>query len=146
MEGGSKIVWRHRYRHDDLAPSLHRHLFPWDAQNESIIVHRVARVARCLELNRQLVCLQLDSDDVVADEVSVITFGAIPEMLADGACDARLDFGCRMPRENGQIRHSNAARTAWNAGSHPHRASALHRVQETAIIPVCFGAHPGNPG
>jgi len=38
----------------------------------------------------------------------------------------------RMPRENGQIRHSNAARTAWNAGSHPHRASALHPVQETA--------------
>jgi hypothetical protein len=40
-----------------------------------------------------------------------------------------------MPRENGQIRHSNAARTAWNAGSHPHRAS-----------PRLFGAHPGNPG
>src|SRR5215472_4478398 len=32
---------------------------------------------------------------------------------------------------------SNAARTAWNAGSHPHRASTLHPVQETAIIPVC---------
>jgi len=97
---GSKIVWRRRYRHDDLAPSLHRRLFPWDAQNASIIVHRVARVAGCflcLELNRQLVCLQLDSDDVAADEVSVITFCAIPEMLADGACDARLDFGRRHP-------------------------------------------------
>ena len=28
---GSKTVWRDRYRRDDLAPSLHRHLFPWDA-------------------------------------------------------------------------------------------------------------------
>ena len=45
-----------------------------------------------------------------------------------------------MPRENGQIRHSNAARTAWNAGSHPHRASALHPVQETAIIAVSSGS------
>src|SRR5262249_34350279 len=51
----------------------------------------------------------------------------------------------RMPRENGQIRHSNAARTAWNAGSHPHRASALHPVQETAIIPVCSGLIRGTP-
>src|SRR5947209_11536358 len=54
---GSKVVWRHRYRHDDLAPSLHRRLLPWDAQNKSIIVHGVARVAGCflcLELNRQL--------------------------------------------------------------------------------------------
>jgi hypothetical protein len=41
--------------------------------------------------------LQLDSDDVVADEVSVSAFCAIPEMLPDGACDARLDFGCRHP-------------------------------------------------
>src|SRR5215471_147658 len=95
---GSKIVWRHRYRCDDLVPSLHRGLFPWDAQNKSIIVHRIARVAGfCLELNRQLLCLQLDSDDVVADEVSAITFCAIPELLADGACDARLDFGRRHP-------------------------------------------------
>ena len=100
MEGGSKIVWRHRYRHDDLAPSLHRRLFPWDAQNDSTIVHRATRVPGCflcLELDRQLICLQLDSNYVVADEVSVITFGAIPEMLADGAYDARLDFGCRHP-------------------------------------------------
>ena len=50
-----------------------------------------------------------------------------------------------MPRENGQIRHSNAARTAWNAGSHPHRASALHPVQETAITPVCSGLIRGIP-
>src|SRR5262245_33390872 len=51
----------------------------------------------------------------------------------------------QMPRENGQIRHSNAARTAWNAESHPHRASALHPVQETAIIPVCPGLIRGIP-
>src|SRR6516162_7872059 len=51
----------------------------------------------------------------------------------------------QMPRENGQIRHSNAARTAWNAGSHPHRASALHPVQETAITPVCSGLIRGIP-
>src|SRR5215510_539938 len=40
---------------------------------------------------------------------------------------------------------SNAAPTAWNAGSHPHRASALHPVQETAIIPVCSGLIRGTP-
>ena len=64
------------------------------------MVQRVARVAGCflcLDLDRQLVCLQLDSDDMVADEVSVITLCAIPEMLADGACDARLDCGRRHP-------------------------------------------------
>src|SRR5215469_2325959 len=51
----------------------------------------------------------------------------------------------QMPRQNGQIRHSNAARTAWNAASHPHRASALHPVQETAITPVCSGLIRGIP-
>jgi hypothetical protein len=49
-----------------------------------------------------------------------------------------------MPRENDQIRHSNAAQTAWNAGSHPHRASALHQVQENGYNRRLFGAHPGN--
>jgi hypothetical protein len=37
---------------------------------------------RCLELNRQLVHLQIDADDMAADEVSVITLRAIL-MLAD---------------------------------------------------------------
>ena len=97
---GSNIVWRHRYRHDDLAPSLHRRLLPWDAQNKSIIVHRVVRVAGsllCLVLNRQLVCLQLDANDVIADEVLVITFCGMLEMLAHGGSDQRLELGRRHP-------------------------------------------------
>jgi hypothetical protein len=51
----------------------------------------------------------------------------------------------RMPGEIGQIRHSNAARPAWNARSHPHRASGLHPVQEMAIIPDCSGLIRGIP-
>ena len=59
------------------------------------MVHRVRRIAGCLlclQLDRQLVRLDLDSDDVVADEVAVFTFCGIPEMLADGASDERLDL------------------------------------------------------
>ena len=48
---------------------------------------------RCLELDRQLVCLDLDANDVVVEEVSVITFYGIPEILADGAADESLDLG-----------------------------------------------------
>jgi hypothetical protein len=67
-----------------------------DAQNKSLIVHRVRRIARCLcfELDCQLIRLDLDSDEVATDEVTVIAFCAIREMFADGACDASLDL-CR---------------------------------------------------
>jgi hypothetical protein len=60
------------------------------------MVHRIWRSTGCLlclQLDRQLVRLHLDSDDVVADEVSVFTFCGIPEMLADRASDERLDLG-----------------------------------------------------
>ena len=59
------------------------------------MVHRVRRI--CLQLDRQLVRLHLDADDVVANEVSVITFCGIPEMPADGRCDESLDLGRRHP-------------------------------------------------
>src|SRR5262249_36074820 len=97
----SKVMWRPRDRHNDLAPSLHRRLPPWDAQNRSIVVDRVAKAAGCflrLELNRQLVRLQLDPHDMIADKLSVITFCGLHEMLAHSGCDARLDFGRRHPR------------------------------------------------
>ena len=70
-----------------------------DAQNKSIIIHRVGRIAGCLwlELDRQLVRLDLNADNVVADEVSVITFCGILDMLADGGCDESLDLGRRHP-------------------------------------------------
>jgi hypothetical protein len=50
-----------------------------------------------------------------------------------------------MLRGNGQIGHSNAARTAWNAGSHPHRASVTSS-SGNGYNPRLFGAHAGNPG
>jgi hypothetical protein len=53
-------------------------------------VRRITGCFLCLQLDRQLVCLHLDLDDVVADEVAVFTFCGIPEMLADGASDERL--------------------------------------------------------
>ena len=59
------------------------------------MVNRVRRIAGgllCLQLDRQLIRLHLDSDDVVADEVAVFTFCGIPEMLADGAFDESLDL------------------------------------------------------
>jgi hypothetical protein len=64
------------------------------------MVHRVRRITRCrlcLELDRQLIRVHLNSDDVVADEVAASTFCGIPEMLADGALDESLDLGRRHP-------------------------------------------------
>jgi hypothetical protein len=64
------------------------------------MVHRVRRITGChlcLQLDRQLLRLHLDSDDVVADEVSAVTFCGILEMLADGGCDESLDLGRRHP-------------------------------------------------
>ena len=91
---------RHASRRDDIASPFHWRLLPWDAQDKSIIVHRVRRIAGCLlclQLDRQLVRLHLDSDDVAADEVAVFTLCGIPEMLADGASDERLDLGRGYP-------------------------------------------------
>ena len=91
----STVVRRHGSRHDEIASPFHWRLLPWDAQDKSIMVHRVRRIAGCLlclQLDRQLVRLHLDSDDVVADEVAVFTFCGIPEMLADGAFDESLDL------------------------------------------------------
>jgi hypothetical protein len=95
----STVAWRQRSRHDNIASPPHRHLPPWDAQNQSITVRRVGQIAGCLclQLHCQLVCLDLDTDDVIADEVSVTTFCGILEMLADGASDERLDLRRRHP-------------------------------------------------
>ena len=54
-------------------------------------------VSWCLQLDRQLVRLDLDSDDVVGDEVSVITFCRILEMSTDGASNESFDLGRRNP-------------------------------------------------
>jgi len=94
------VVRQHGSRHDDIAAPFHWRLLPWDAQDKSIMVHRVRRIAGCLpclELDRQLVRLHLDSNDVVADEVAAFTFYGIPEMLADGTFDESLDLGRRHP-------------------------------------------------
>jgi hypothetical protein len=50
------------------------------------IVRGAGRTAgcRCLQLDDQLICLDVDANDVVADDVSVGTFWAISEMLAYG--------------------------------------------------------------
>src|SRR5258707_2375581 len=71
-----------RRRKVNLSPASAGHV-----QNKSIMVLRVRRIAGCLlclELDRQLIRLYLDADDVAADEVAVFTFCGIPEMLADG--------------------------------------------------------------
>ena len=64
------------------------------------MVYRVWRIAGCLlclQLDRQLIRLDLNSDDVVADEVAVFTFCGIPEMLADGTSDESLHIRRRHP-------------------------------------------------
>jgi hypothetical protein len=66
---------------------------------------------RCLELDRQLVCLHLDADDVVADEVSVITFftgpGRQPEP-GPTACVAQESLPCGT-----MVTRSRARLIAW---------------------------------
>ena len=49
------------------------------------------------ELNRQLVRLRRDADDMGADQVSVISWRRILEVLADGTSDERFDLGRRHP-------------------------------------------------
>jgi hypothetical protein len=49
-------------------------------------------------------------------------------------------------RENGQIRSSNATRTAWKGDSRPYLASGLPASSENAYHSRQFGVHPGNPG
>ena len=44
-----------------------------------------------------LALLLLNANDVVADEVSVITFCGILDMPADGRRNESLDLGCRHP-------------------------------------------------
>jgi len=48
--------------------------------------------------------LDLDADGVIADEVSAFTFCRIPELLADGASDERLDLGRRHPAHRSDTR------------------------------------------
>ena len=74
-------------------------VLPWDAQNKSIIVRRVERIAGCLwlEIDYQKTCLDLNADDVVGDDVCVIMFCGIFDMPADGGCDESLDLGRRHP-------------------------------------------------
>src|SRR5262249_49125891 len=81
--------------HDDFPSPLHWRLFPRDAHDGSIMVHGVVRIAggRCLQLDDQLICLDFDANDVVADEVSVSTFCAIFEMFAHGRVDQSFDLG-----------------------------------------------------
>src|SRR5260370_19267647 len=91
----STVVRRNGSRDDDIASPFHWRLLPWDAQDKSIMVHRVWRsigCLLCLQLDRQLVRLHLNSDDVVADEVAVFTFCGIPNMLADGGSAESLSL------------------------------------------------------
>ena len=63
------------------------------------MIQGVGRIAGCLwlEVHYQKICLDLNADDVIADEVSVITFCGILDMPADGGCDESLDLGRRHP-------------------------------------------------
>jgi hypothetical protein len=89
------ILWRLGGRHHDLASPFHCRLRPWDVQNKSIMIQGAGRIAGrlCLELDRQLARLDLNADDVVADEVSVVMFCGILDMSADGGRDESLDLG-----------------------------------------------------
>ena len=91
---GSTVVRRQGSRRDNIASPPHRRLPPWDAQNQSIVVRGVGRIAGCLclQLHCQLVYLDFDADDVIADEISVATFCGILAILPDGTSDERLDF------------------------------------------------------
>src|SRR6266481_3982827 len=72
----STVVWRYGSRHDDFASPFHWCLLPRDAHNASLIVRDVGQIVGCicLQLDYQLIRLDLDANDVVADEVSVGNF------------------------------------------------------------------------
>jgi hypothetical protein len=80
---GSTVVRRHGRRRDDVASSLHVRLPPWDAQTPVSSSARLS-LLRWFELDRQLVRLHLDADDMGTDEVSVSSWCRILEVLADG--------------------------------------------------------------
>ena len=46
------VLWRLGGRHDDLASPFHWRLLPWHAQNKSIMIHGVGRIAGRLCLRR----------------------------------------------------------------------------------------------
>ncbi len=56
---------------------------PWDAQTPVSSSARLS-LLRWFELDRQLVRLHLDADDMGTDEVSVSSWCRILEVLADG--------------------------------------------------------------
>jgi hypothetical protein len=102
-------LWRLGGRCHDFASPFYWRLLPWYAQHKSIISHFGGRIARgeWLELDRQLARLDLDANDVVADEVSVITFCGIPEIPADDGGNESLDLGRRHPpHRSGTLRLS----------------------------------------
>ena len=53
----------------------------------------------CLQLDRQLVGLDFDADDMGADEVAIVSLCGILKMLADGTCDESFDLGRRHPAD-----------------------------------------------
>jgi hypothetical protein len=117
----STVVWGGGGRHDDFASPLHWRLFPRDAHDGSRIIHGAGRTAgcRCLQLDDQLICFDLDANDMVADEVSVGNFCGIFEMLAHARADQSLHFGCGHPAHAaGTLRSAGTSRSpAGGAGS-----------------------------
>ena len=51
----------------------------------------------CLQLERQLVRLDFDADDMGADEAAIVSQCGILKMLADGTRDESFDVGRRHP-------------------------------------------------
>ncbi len=61
----------------------------------------------CLQLDRQLVRLDFDADDMGADEVAIIRWCGILEMLAHSTSDEGFDLGRRHPAHgSGPLRMS----------------------------------------
>ena len=93
------ILWSPGSWRDDLAAPFHWRLLPWHSENKSIMIQGVGRIAGCqwLELDRQLVRVDLNANDVVADEVSIITFCGILECprMADATTASTSAAGTR---------------------------------------------------
>jgi hypothetical protein len=70
-----------------------------------------------LNLDRQLVQMDLEADDAVADEVLVVTFYRIIEMLAESECNESLDLGAGTrrtePGPGARSRHAQAVVEEW---------------------------------
>ena len=107
---GADLVRGRSFGHQNLPASLGWRLAPWhlDPFNTSL---SLCCTTLCIgQFDDQLVRLDLDADNVIADEDCVFAIGVFAEMIADRLCDERLDLVCRHAADSSGLFHLGPAR------------------------------------